>query len=204
MTGQHSTHPPTEDTVEEQEVIKLPRWVPLTVGALLVLIAVLAVYTGLTSRSQGLGQALRRIPGVNRIQDRGGPPGEPEAGASRVLHGQAGDTIPIPDSAVEDETRIAITGGRDGVVPSIRLSARRGIILRVDPPEAIVYVNDKPMGTAAQFSTPDQAWEFPDVAEGTFTIRLVAPGYREYEYVVSTDPGAETEVATLEVKLARH
>lgn len=193
--------PPTSSA--EDEGLKLPRWVPLTIGILLVVIASFAVYTGLTYRSKGLGRALRRLPGVSRIQDRGGAPGEPEAGASRVFHGEAGDTIPMPQQGNADETRVAITGGSDGIVPSIQLSARRGILVKVDPGDAIVYVNDKPMGTASQFSTPEQVWEFPDVPGGTFTIRLFAPGYREYEYVVTADADAETEVAMLEVKLAR-
>lgn len=192
---------PSSRSVPEDEGMRLPRWVPLTIGIVLVSIALLAVYTGLTYRSQGLGRTLRRLPMVNRIQDRGGAPGEPEPGASRIIHGEAGDTIPLPHSEPPFETRVAISGGKDGVVPSIRLSARRGIIVKVDPSDAVVYVNDKPMGTAAQFSTPDQAFEFAE--EGVFTIRLVAPGFREYEYVVTTDPHAETEVAVLEVKLAR-
>lgn len=194
-------HQPPAST--EEEGLKLPRWVPLTIGIALVIMAAFAVYTGLTYRSKGLGRALRRLPGVARIQDRGGAPGEPEAGASRVFHGEAGDSIPLPQSADVDETRVAITGGSDGVVPSIQLSARRGILVKVDPADAIVYVNDKLMGMASQFSTPEQVWEFPDVPEGTFTIRLVAPGYREYEYVVTADAAAETEVAVLEVKLAK-
>lgn len=197
-------HPRTSaEVADDDESLKLPRWVPLTIGIALVIIAGLAVYTGLTYRQQGIGRAFRRLPMMNRV-DRGGAPGEPEAGASRMMHGVAGDTIPVPEPGSGDyETRVAITGGADGVVPSIRLSARRGVILKVEPSDAIVYVNDAPMGTAAQFSTPEQVWEFPDVPEGTFTIRLEAPGYRAYEYVVTSDPDAETEVATLEVKLAK-
>lgn len=190
------------DVVDEST--KLPRWVPLTIGALLIAIASAAVYTGVTYRRQGLGRAFRRLPMVGRI-DRGGAPGEPEAGASRIMHGDAGDAVPPPGTAGsdDDEVRVAIIGGPDGVVPSIKLAARRGIIIRVDPSDAVVYVNDRAMGTAAQFSTEDQVWEFPDVPGGTFHVRLVADGYKEYEYVVTSDPDAEVEVAPLEVKLAR-
>lgn len=198
MTEQPPLRDPTDD-----EGMKLPRWVPITISLVLLAMAFLAVYTGLTQRDRRLGRALRRVPGVAQIQDRGGAPGEPEAGASRMVHGEAGDSIPVPLPADAARTRVAVSGDANGVVPSIHLSARRGVLLRVDPADAVVYVNDKAMGTASQFSTAEQIWEFPNVPGGTFTVRLVAPGYHEYEYVVTADAAAETEVAVLEVKLAK-
>jgi hypothetical protein len=93
-----------------------------------------------------------------------------------------------------------ITGGADGVIPSIRLTAQRAMSVRVAPEDALIYVNDQLIGTANQFRSPD-LYDFPEVGE--YKIRLVAPGYDEIEYVVVVDPAGKTEVATIETKLKR-
>src|SRR5688500_20410835 len=99
MTEERPHHSSAETA---EEGTKLPRWVPLTIGVLLIAIASAAVYTGVTYRRQGLGRAFRRLAMVGRI-DRGGAPGEPEAGASRIMHGDAGAAVPPPANAGADD-----------------------------------------------------------------------------------------------------
>ncbi|HEY5611469.1 MAG TPA: hypothetical protein VIL97_09695, partial [Thermoanaerobaculia bacterium] len=88
---------------------------------------------------------------------------------------------------------------------SIRLAAKRGVQVTVTPKDTILYINEQPIGLASQFSTPEEAWEFPPEAErgGTFFVRLVAPGYREVEYIVTASSSAPDEVARITAKLVR-
>src|SRR5205807_8888698 len=88
-----------------------------------------------------------------------GPPGEPEPGASLVF----------PENAP--------TAGGPAVAGAQRMSARRGMITNVLPDDALVYVNGVVIGEAKQFNTSDEVYDFP--AEGNYTVRLVAPGYKE-------------------------
>lgn len=174
---------------------QLPRWVPATIGVVLVLMAALAVYTGVRYRGGPLGAAFGGG-GTARAADAG-VPGEPEAGGSRIVEG----LVPM---ANEPEPRgassVVIRGGEEGVMPSIRLSARRAMRLEVVPGDAMVWVNDHPIGSADQFKAPD-VYEFPE--EGEYSVRLVAPGYDEVEYVIHADPEAPTEVAVVETRLMR-
>ncbi|MFN2443557.1 MAG: hypothetical protein ABR517_12805, partial [Thermoanaerobaculia bacterium] len=64
----------------------MPRWVPLLIGAVLVVIAALAVYTGVRYRGGPIGRAFERAT-ATVTPPEGGPPGEPQPGASRVMHG---------------------------------------------------------------------------------------------------------------------
>lgn len=195
----------TERPSDEQEPVAdvragLPRWVPILIGVILVGMAGLAVFTGLQYRGGPLGRAFSRA-AQSIIPSEGGAPGEPQPGASRIVHGAAGDHVPRP-VPTEDGNRseVVITGGADGVIPSIRLTAQRAMSVRVAPEDALIYVNDQLIGTANQFRSPD-LYDFPEVGE--YTIRLVAPGYDEIEYVVVVDPAGKTEVATIETKLKR-
>lgn len=195
------TEQPDDREPVAEERRPLPRWIPILIGAVLLGMAALAVFTGLQYRGGPLGQAFRRATG-SVLPSEGGAPGEPQPGASRVVHGAAGDYVPRPAAAGDDSNRsqVVITGGADGVIPSIRLTAQRAMSIEVEPPDALIYVNGQLMGTANQFRSPD-LYDFPEVGE--YTIRVVAPGFEEIEYVVAVDPSAKTEVATIETKLKK-
>ena len=84
---------------------------------------------------------------------------------------------------------------------SFHASVRRGLLLKVDPPDAMVYINEQPIGTAQQFSNEDEAYEFADA--GNFTIRIVAPGYADAVFQVTADPDAKEEMGVIDTKLQR-
>ena len=67
------------------------------------------------------------------------------------------------------------------------------------PAEAVVYVNDVLIGEARQFTTSDEIYDFP--APGSYTIRLVAPGYRDQTFVVTAADSAKQELATITTTL---
>src|SRR5689334_18797317 len=84
MTEQPAStpEPPRERHVPDQA--GLPSWVPALIGIVLVVMAALAVYTGIRFRNPTLANGIIR----NRRPPRmtgGGPPGEPEPGASLVF-----------------------------------------------------------------------------------------------------------------------
>ncbi len=180
----------------------MPSWVPVLIGAVLLIIAALAVYTGMRYRGGPLGRAFDRATS-SIMPSEGGAPGEPQPGASRVLHGEGGDNVPEPRPASEDEndaSRVVIRGGPEGVIPSIRLTAQRAMHIHVDPPSAVVYVNDHAVGVAEQFTGPD-LYEFPE--EGEYVVRLVADGYEEIEYTVLVQNDAKTEIADIQATLKK-
>jgi len=186
-------------------IVSLPKWVPIGLGLVLLTMALLAVYTGLNYRNVSLSRGLRRAVS-ERAPSRNaeaGVPGEPQPGASRVIHGEHGEIIPQPNALdPEGSAGNAIRSEGGAVIPVIRLAARRGLLVRVTPGDAMVYVNGQPIGAAKQFSTSDQIYEFAD--QGRFIVRLVAPGYREIEYEVSADQDAADEVAVINTKLQKH
>lgn len=180
----------------------MPRWVPVLIGVVLVGMGVLAVMTGLKYRGGGtLGRAFERATSV-AIPSEGGAPGEPQPGASRVVHGASGDYRPeaMPLSGDDSQSTVVIRGGVEGVFPSIRLSAQRAMRVQVEPADAMIYINERPIGTADQLQDPD-LYEFP--SEGQYTIRLSASGYEEVEYVVEVDPSAPNEIAVIGTRLRR-
>lgn len=179
----------------------MPRWVPVLIGTVLVIIAALAVYTGIRYRGGPIGRAFDRAASTI-IPSEGGPPGEPQAGASRVVHGGGGDTVPEPRPASDEEnaSKVVIRGGPEGVIPSIRLTAGRAMHVHVDPSTAMIYVNDQPIGLAEQFAGPD-LYEFPE--EGEYTIRVVADGYEEIEYTVLVRQDAKSEIADIQATLRK-
>ncbi len=182
----HKHEPPPMD---------LPSWVPTVIGAVLVAMAALAVYTGIRYRNPSLANSIIRRRTVPRALANGGAPGELEPGGSLVVPGANADANPPTPNA----PRVEIGGGKAGVTSIVRMSARRGLITNVMPDDAMIYVNNLAIGQAKQFNTMDEVYDFP--APGAYTIRIVAPGYRERQFIVTAEDGAKNEIARLDVKL---
>lgn len=196
MTGDPAAeHQPRTEDDDLPPVAALPRWIPVAIALVLVAIGAIAVYTGWHWRAP-VGERQPLLPGRAGAGGEVGAPGEPEAGASRVLHGDAGDTVPAPNApAPNDRAKVVITGDARGMTEQVRLSVRRGLITQVVPPDAIVYVNDQAIGEANQFATAETVYEFAN--PGSYNIRLAAPGHKDVEYVITADPEANVEVAVI-------
>ena len=196
MTEEPTAQPPDEEPPPEL----MPRWVPIAIGVVLVTFAALAVVTGLRYRDTTLVEMVRprgELP-------RGGgsaPPGEPEPGASRVFGGSEGANIPQANEPLPGDARAEIAGGPGGVSAVVRLRARRGMQVRADPANAVVYVNDVPVGTAREFDAPEEVYDFAET--GSYDVRLIAPGYRERHFVVSVTQDAPQDVVRLVAKLEK-
>lgn len=192
------TEPTTPEQQEDDlgpEPAVMPRWVPVLIGVILVGIAGLAVYTGLRYRDEGtlVGQI-----GGDRTEPRhsaAAPPGEPDAGASLVLP----DNTPNANAPVAGAARVAVTGGAGGVQSSVRIWARRGMVLNVLPEDAEVYVNDTPIGHVNQFNSVNEAFEFAE--PGSYNIRLASDGHRERHFTVTVAENAPNDVARISAKL---
>jgi len=190
---------PEDDTENAPQVVALPRWVPALLGLVLVAMAGLAVYTGLTYRAKPLVRGL--VKRASQLTHREGP-AEQQAGGSRVLPGSTGDQLPrgnVPTGGAE--SAFSITGAGNRVESTVRLSAKRGALLRVVPEDAIFYVNDQLMGPVKPYSTTQEAYEFPE--EGSFTIRVAAEGYADEMFEVVVAPDSKVEVASITTKLKR-
>ena len=196
MTEQNpdaSTHEAERDPGPEPAA--LPRWVPVLIGGVLVLIAALAVFTGLRNRASSLvGMVSRDTP---RVRTSPAPPGEPGAGSSLVVP----DNVPVANAPVAGQSRAEITGGPGGVDAAMRSWARRGMVLNVLPEDAMVYVNDLPIGEVKQFNSMDEVYDFAE--PGSYTVRLVANGYREKRFVVTAADDAKVDIARISVKLEK-
>lgn len=176
----------------------MPRWIPILIGAVLVVMAALAVITGLRFRDTSLvGMVKPRKPA--RPFTTAAPPGEPEAGASLMFPGESGDNAPVAHQPVNGPSHAVVTGGKTGVNATVRLWARRGMTTHVVPGDALVYVNDVAIGQADQFNTENEVYDFP--AEGSFTVHIVAPGYKDRTFVVTAAADAKAEIAVIDVKL---
>jgi len=192
MTDVPPPQPPEE---HEPETAPLPSWVPTLIGAVLVILAGLAVYTGLQYRNSTIVGVVkpRRVPAANSPA----PPGEPQPGASLVFPGESGDNAPVAHPAVSVKSRATIVGTGHDVEATVRIWARRGMTTAVTPPDALVYVNDVAVGQANQLSS--QPYEFPQA--GSYNVRITAPGYRDRTYVVTAADNAKEEIATIQAKL---
>jgi hypothetical protein len=173
----------------------MPRWVPVLIGVLLVLLAGLAVYTGLRYREPDMSQHVRTRP---EGRDTFAPPGEPGAGASRVMNGASGEA-PVANAPVSGEARAVISGGPGGVQATVRIWARRGMVLAVTPEDAMVYVNGVLVGQANQFDTTDEIYDFAE--PGSYTIRIVSPAGTEKTFIVTAADDAKQDVATIAAAL---
>jgi hypothetical protein len=179
----------------------MPKWVPVLIGIVLVLLAAFAVMTGLRYRDDGTLSAHLQPDRQQARRNAPAPPGEPEAGASLVLPGATGENIPAANAPVAGDSRAVISGGPGGVTGTMRIWARRGMVLEVTPDDALVYVNDMPIGTVRQFNSMDEVYDF--AAPGSYTVKLVAPGHRERQYVVTASEDAEQDVVKISAKLER-
>jgi hypothetical protein len=160
----------------------LPGWVPTLIGIVLVVMAGLAVYTGLRFRNPTLANGIIKPRRPPRAMTGGGPPGEPEPGGSLVFPEKAPTAAPT-------------------TVGAQQISARRGMMTNVFPDDAMVYVNGVAIGEARQFNHIDKVYDFP--AEGSYTVRLIAPGYKEMQFVVTASENAKLEIARIEARLQR-
>jgi hypothetical protein len=191
--------PPAHDPSSDAASAPLPHWVPVLLGGVLVALAGLAVFTGLRYRTNTLVNIVRprRAPQTNTPS----PPGEPEAGASLMYPGESGDNAPAAHPAVTGRARAVISGTGKNVDAVVRIWARRGLITNVVPDDAVVYVNDVPVGQARQFKGRDEVYDFP--AAGSYTVKLTAPGYRDQTYLVTAAYDAKAELAKIDTKLEK-
>ncbi|HYM62225.1 MAG TPA: hypothetical protein VEZ11_15185 [Thermoanaerobaculia bacterium] len=184
--------------VPEPQMV-MPKWVPVLIGLILVLMAGLAVFTGMRYRRATLVNGIIKPRHIEPMS--GGPPGEPAPGASLVFPGESGDNVPLANPPVSGTARAEISGGKTGVTASVRFWARRGMLLAVTPSDAMVFVNDLAIGEANQFATGDEIYDFP--AAGSYFVRVSAPGYKERQYVITASPDAKLEIARIEAKLEK-
>ena len=184
-------------TPESESGPAMPRWVPILIGVVLVSMAALAVYTGLRYRDDDTltGQVKPR----RMERATSAPPGEPEAGATLVMHGNGNDSTPAANDPVAGSARAVISGGPGGVETTVRIWARRGMLLQITPPDSMVYVNDTLVGHANQFDTEDEIYDFP--APGSYTIKVVAPSNKQRMFVVTAADDAPQDVARIKAEL---
>jgi hypothetical protein len=183
---------------ERDATPSMPRWIPILIGLVLVVIAGLAVFTGIRYREEApLGGAVKE-PHHERTNTPA-PPGEPDAGASLMVHGEEGDTTPTANEPVQGRSRAVITGGPQGVQSVVRVWVRRGMVFNVLPEDAMVFVNDIPIGQVKQFNTMDEVYDFAE--PGSYNVRIVAPNGAEARYIVTASDDAKQEIARLSAKL---
>jgi hypothetical protein len=183
-------------TDDYEEPALLPRWVPVLIGFILVALAGLAVYTGMRYRTDTLTGIVRPRRAIPASQ---APPGEPAPGASLVFPGDSGDNTPAARPVVRGSARAVITGTNGSIETLIRVWARRGMTLSVEPPDSVVYVNDVQIGLATQFSA--QPYEFSQ--QGSYTVRLTAPGRRDRSFIITADERAKNEIAHVKAVLQK-
>jgi len=181
--------PPGAEGEDEpaEPVVELPAWIPILLGVVLVTMAAFAVYTGMTHRGKPFGALRDPISTARRV-------------VANVLPGDAEDPAPHPATPVTT-SKMAIAGDGKSITSATMLRAGRGMMIKAEPNTAAVFVNDRPIGTAAQFSRLDSVYEFP--AEGNFTVRLMADGFEDAVYLVTVEPEADQEIAEIEVRLRR-
>lgn len=187
----------TGDEAYEPASPGMPRWVPILIGGVLVLLAGLAVYTGLRYRETGT--IAQHVKPRRTTVAANAPPGEPGAGASRVMHGNDSDQTPIANAPVSGQSRAVITGGPGGVETTVRIWARRGMLLAIEPAEADVYVNDMLIGHANQFDTDDEIYDFAE--PGSYNVKIVAPSGATKTFIVTATDEAKQDVAKIAARL---
>lgn len=201
MTEQPSEPPAEREPHPHPDPAIMPRWVPIVIGLVLVTIAALAVLTGLRYRDNTLVGMVNSRRTTTTRATAPAPPGEPEAGASRVFSNDEGGHVPAANAPVSGDSRADVVGGPGGVNAVVRMWARRGMLISATPPDALVYVNDLQIGEARQFDTEEEVYDF--AATGSYTVKVVAPGYRERTYIVTAADDAADEIAHIDAKLVR-
>ncbi len=187
-----------DDDAAVQQV--MPRWVPVLIGVVLVAMAIVAVYTGLKYRGNTLTAPAREAKKAPVVVPGSGSPGEPQPGASLMFPGgERGENVPAAGEPVTGNARAVVTGSTAGVDAVVRIWARRGMQLSIEPPDALVSVNNMPLGQASQFDTEDEIYDF--AAAGSYTVRVSAPGYADRTFIVTASGDAKDEVALIKVKL---
>lgn len=178
--------------------VQLPRWVPVVIALVLIAIAAGALWTGMRRRDVPFWKLTPAARETRGGASRG--PMELEPGSSRAMHG-GNDVVAAPGTVDPGQrARVVIQGDSESVVPTVRVEARRGVLVDVRPPDAIVYVNDQLIGEARQFMARDQAWEFAEPS-GTYRVVVVAPGYKPLQYEVIARPEARNELAVVRGEL---
>jgi hypothetical protein len=199
MTEQ-PTPDPNADRVtpaeSEPPAAVMPKWIPVLIGVVLVTIAAFAIYTGLRYRE---AETLTEHVAPRRERTTNAPPGEPGAGASLVMSGNEGHMTPEANAPVTGKSRAVIEGGPGGVTSTVRIWARRGMVFNVLPEDAMVYVNEMPIGQVLQFNTMDEVYDF--AAPGSYTVKVVAPNGAEKTFIVTATDEAKQEVARISAKL---
>jgi len=183
INSRKMTEPPTESSRERHAPgePRMPGWVPIVIGIVLVIMAGLAVWTGLRYRNPTLAGGIIHPQHTPRGMTGGGPD-EQEPGASLVFP---------ENSPTANETTTAA-----GV-----MVARRALETNVVPDDAMVYVNGVPIGEAKQFDAAHDGYDFPTA--GSYTVRLVAPGYKDAQFVVSASEDAAQEIARIDLRMQR-
>ena len=153
------------------------------IGIVLVLMAALAVWTGLRYRNPTLAGSIIHPHRTPRAITGNGPGGELEPGASLVF----------PENSP--------TAGTGTTTGAGVMSARRALVTNVLPEDAMVYVNGVLIGQAKQFNAAHEGYDFPSA--GSYTIKLTAPGYKDAQFVVNASDDAQQEIARLDVRLQR-
>ena len=188
MTEQDPEQP--QEPLIEHSV--MPRWVPVLIGAVLVAIAGLAVFTGLRYREDTLVDHVR--PQRDRTAARA-PQDEPGAGASLVMP----ESTPAANEPMPGTSRAVIQGGPQGVESAVHMFARRGMVLNVLPDDAMVSVNDVLIGQVRQFNSMDEVYDFAE--PGSYNVKLVAPnGTVEKMFVVTAADDAKQDIARISVR----
>ncbi|HKR63386.1 MAG TPA: hypothetical protein VJZ00_06605, partial [Thermoanaerobaculia bacterium] len=118
---------------------------------------------------------------------------------SLVLHGESGENTPTANAPVTGDARATISNNAHGVQSTVRIWARRGMVLNVLPEDAMVYVNDLPIGQVSQFNTMDEVYDFAE--PGSYNVRIVAPNGAEKTYVVTAASDAKQDVARISAKM---
>jgi hypothetical protein len=186
------------DAAQDEDAPVMPKWVPALIGVVLVSMAALAVYTGLRYRNPPLASGIIKLRHPARSMTGGGAPGEPGPGGSLVLPGDSGDNAPSPNAPVNSRSRAVISGSRAGITSVVHLTARRGMTLNVVPDDAMIFINDTPVGSASQLRA---TYEFP--APGSYTVRIESPGFKPQIFLVTSSDTATPEVVTIDAKLEK-
>ncbi|HUP59440.1 MAG TPA: hypothetical protein VNA69_03355 [Thermoanaerobaculia bacterium] len=165
---------------------------PVLIGAVLVVIAALAVVTGLRYREDTLTD---HVPPQRERTSARSPQDEPGAGASLVMP----ESTPEANEPMPGQSRAVISGGPEGIESATRMFARRGMLLNVLPDDAMVSVNDVLIGQVRQFNSMDEVYDFAE--PGSYTVRIAAPSGVTKTFIVTVSDDAKVDIARISARL---